>query len=101
MSRSRSKEGATPDADYGWRWGEVVEGSRNNVKCKFCEIIVTGGITRLEEHLAVEKGNVKGCENVFAEVRKKIVEQLKEYHKEKGKAEEERIIRGKNMIRRP
>ncbi|KAK8568926.1 hypothetical protein V6N12_007460 [Hibiscus sabdariffa] len=83
MSRLRSKEGATPSDDYGWRWGEVVEGSRNNVKCKFCEIIIMGGITQLKEHLAAKKGNVKACENVSTEVRKNIAEQLKEYHKEK------------------
>ncbi|KAK8565232.1 hypothetical protein V6N12_058802 [Hibiscus sabdariffa] len=31
MSRSRSKEGATPSDDYGWRCGEVVEGVRKNI----------------------------------------------------------------------
>ncbi|KAK9026581.1 hypothetical protein V6N11_039416 [Hibiscus sabdariffa] len=62
MPRSRSKEGAAPSDDYGWRWGEVVEGSRNNVKCKFCERIITKGITRLKEHLAGKIGNVKGAE---------------------------------------
>ncbi|KAK8545878.1 hypothetical protein V6N12_026694 [Hibiscus sabdariffa] len=57
MPRSRRKEGASPSDDYGWRWGEAVEGSRNNVKCKFCERIITGGITRLKEHLAGKTGN--------------------------------------------
>ncbi|MFQ6630907.1 hypothetical protein Gotur_009733, partial [Gossypium turneri] len=37
--------------DYGWRWGEPVEGGRNNVKCKFCERVIKGGITRLKDHL--------------------------------------------------
>ncbi|KAK9003425.1 hypothetical protein V6N11_060989 [Hibiscus sabdariffa] len=84
MPRSRRKEGATPSDDYGWRWGEAVEGSRNNVKCKFCERIITGGITRLKEHLAGKTGNVKACESVSAEVRKNIAEQLKEFQKEKA-----------------
>ncbi|KAK8509463.1 hypothetical protein V6N12_001472 [Hibiscus sabdariffa] len=84
MPRSRRKEGASPSDDYGWRWGEAVEGSRNNVKCKFCERIITGGITRLKEHLAGKTGNVKACECVSSEVRKNIAEQLKEYQKEKS-----------------
>ncbi|KAK9008369.1 hypothetical protein V6N11_075267 [Hibiscus sabdariffa] len=84
MPRSRRKEGASPSDDYGWRWGEAVEGSRNNVKCIFCERIITGGITRLKEHLAGKTGNVKACECVSAEVRKNIAEQLKEYQKEKA-----------------
>ncbi|KAL4281653.1 hypothetical protein GQ457_03G010240 [Hibiscus cannabinus] len=58
MSRSKSKDSAARSDDYGWRWGEVVEGSRNNVKCKFCGKILTGGITQLKEHLAAKKGNV-------------------------------------------
>ncbi|MBA0873646.1 hypothetical protein Goshw_005130 [Gossypium schwendimanii] len=32
MARSRNKEDAAPSDDYGWRWGEPVEGNRNNVK---------------------------------------------------------------------
>ncbi|KAK9041568.1 hypothetical protein V6N11_016663 [Hibiscus sabdariffa] len=84
MPRSRRKEGASPSDDYGWRWGEAVEGSRNNVKCKFCERIITGGITRLKEHLAGKTGNVKACECVSSEVIKNIAEQLKEYQKEKS-----------------
>ncbi|KAL4386542.1 hypothetical protein GQ457_09G024280 [Hibiscus cannabinus] len=55
MPRSKSKDSAARSDDYGWRWGEVVEGSRNNVKCKFCGRILTGGITQLKEHLAAKK----------------------------------------------
>ncbi|MBA0722619.1 hypothetical protein Golax_003278 [Gossypium laxum] len=55
MPRSRSKEGEAPSDDYGWRWGEPVEGGCNNVKCKFCERVIKGGITRLKEHLAAKK----------------------------------------------
>ncbi|KAL4291063.1 hypothetical protein GQ457_14G019180 [Hibiscus cannabinus] len=84
MPHLRRKEGASPSNDYGWRWGEAVQGSRNNVKCKFCERIITGGITRLKEHLAGKTRNVKACECVSAEVRKNIAEQLKGYKKEKA-----------------
>ncbi|KAL4366345.1 hypothetical protein GQ457_05G014080 [Hibiscus cannabinus] len=55
MLRSKSKDSAARSDDYGWRWGEVVEGSRNNVKCKFYGRILTGGITQLKEHLAAKK----------------------------------------------
>ncbi|MFQ6630908.1 hypothetical protein Gotur_009733, partial [Gossypium turneri] len=69
--------------DYGWRWGEPVEGGRNNVKCKFCERVIKGGITRLKDHLAIKKGNVAPCPSASTEVRKNIAQQLNEYHNEK------------------
>ncbi|KAL4291352.1 hypothetical protein GQ457_14G000310 [Hibiscus cannabinus] len=72
MPCSRSKKGATPSDDYDCRWGKVVDGSHNNVKCKFCERIITGGITRLKEHLARKIGNVKACQCVSTKVRKNI-----------------------------
>ncbi|KAA3488539.1 sulfate transporter [Gossypium australe] len=56
LLRGHSKEGESPSDDYGWRWGEPVEGGRNNVKCKFCERVIKGGITQLKEHLAAKKG---------------------------------------------
>ncbi|MFQ6665130.1 hypothetical protein Gotur_031984 [Gossypium turneri] len=83
MPRLRSKEGEAPSDDYGWRWGEPVEGGRNNVKYKFCERVINGGITRLKEHLAAKKGNVAPSPNVSTEVRKNIAQQLNEYHNEK------------------
>ncbi|MBA0722652.1 hypothetical protein Golax_003309, partial [Gossypium laxum] len=83
MPRLRSKEGEAPSDDYGWRWGEPVEGGRNNVKCKFCERVIKGGKTWLKEHLAAKKGNVAPCPNVSTEVRKNIAQQLNEYHNEK------------------
>ncbi|MFQ6665485.1 hypothetical protein Gotur_032208 [Gossypium turneri] len=82
MSCSRSKEGEAPSDDYSWRWGEPVKDGRNNVKCKFCERVIKGGITRLKEHLATKK-NVARYPNVSAKVRKNIAQQLNEYHNEK------------------
>ncbi|MFQ6665127.1 hypothetical protein Gotur_031984 [Gossypium turneri] len=61
MPRLRSKEGEAPSDDYGWRWGEPVEGGRNNVKYKFCERVINGGITRLKEHLVEER--IRGGKN--------------------------------------
>ncbi|MBA0870804.1 hypothetical protein Goshw_017425, partial [Gossypium schwendimanii] len=84
MPRSRSKEGEAPSDDYGWRWGEPVEDGCNNVKCKFCERFIKGGITRLKEHLAAKiKKNVAPFPNVLAEVRKNIAQQLNKCHNEK------------------
>ncbi|MFQ6665128.1 hypothetical protein Gotur_031984 [Gossypium turneri] len=101
MPRSRSKEGEAPSDDYSWRWGEPVEGGRNNVKCKFCERVIKGGITWLKKHLATKKREVAPCPNISAEVRKNIAQQLKEYHNEKNcEANEERRIGGKNKRRK-
>ncbi|KAK5824520.1 hypothetical protein PVK06_019295 [Gossypium arboreum] len=76
MPRSRSKEGEAHSDDYGWRWGEPVDGGHNNVKCKLYEKAIKGGITRLKEHLTAKKWNVAPCPNVLAEQRRK--EELKE-----------------------
>ncbi|KAE8712652.1 hypothetical protein F3Y22_tig00110239pilonHSYRG00274 [Hibiscus syriacus] len=67
MSRSKSKEGEAPSDDYGLRWGEPVDGHRNNVRCEFCDKVIKGGITRLKEHLPAKKGNVAPWPNVSAE----------------------------------
>ncbi|KAK5833339.1 hypothetical protein PVK06_017164 [Gossypium arboreum] len=83
MPRLRNKEDAAPSDDYGWRWGEPVEGNHNNVKCRFCGRFIKGGITRLKEHLAAKKGNVARYPHVSVEVRKTIV-QHQEYHSEKA-----------------
>ncbi|MBA0776154.1 hypothetical protein Gotri_011195, partial [Gossypium trilobum] len=81
---SRNKEDAAPSDDYGWRWGEPVEGNHNNVKCRFCGRMIKGGITQLKEHLAAKKENVARCPHVSVEVRKAIAQQLLEYRIEKA-----------------
>ncbi|MBA0715802.1 hypothetical protein Golax_014684 [Gossypium laxum] len=53
MPHSINKEDAGPSDDYGWRWGEPVE------------------------------GNVAPCPHVLTEIRKTIAQQLQEYHSEK------------------
>ncbi|MBA0573383.1 hypothetical protein Golob_000659, partial [Gossypium lobatum] len=74
MPRSRNKEDATPSDDYGWRWGEPVEGNRNNVKRN----------NTVERAFGYKKKrNVVPCPHVLAEVRKTIAQQLQEYHSEK------------------
>ncbi|MBA0785599.1 hypothetical protein Gotri_027684 [Gossypium trilobum] len=60
-----------------------IEGGRNNVKWKFCERVIKGGITWLKDHLATKKGNVAPCPSVSTKVRKNIAQQLNEYHNEK------------------
>ncbi|KAK5785470.1 hypothetical protein PVK06_040060 [Gossypium arboreum] len=84
MPCSRNKEEVAPSDDYGWRWGELVEGNRNNVKCRFCGRIIKRGITQLKEYLAVKKGNVTPYPHGSVKVRKSIGQQLQEYHREKA-----------------
>jgi len=41
-----------PSDDVGWHFGNIVQGrGRNTIQCKFCQTIITGGITWLKEHL--------------------------------------------------
>lgn len=51
--------------DPGWAHGVMVNGGRQKIKCKYChKVILGGGISRLKQHLAGERGNVTACEEV-------------------------------------
>ncbi|KAF7146230.1 hypothetical protein RHSIM_Rhsim04G0084200 [Rhododendron simsii] len=59
----------------------MVENNRNKSQCIFCGKIVSGGITRLKEHLAHKKGQVSSCPSVSGEVRELMMKHLKDYSK--------------------
>lgn len=71
----------TPSDDIGWKFGKMVENNRNKSQCIFCGKIVSGGITRLKEHLAHKKGQVSSCPSVSGEVRELMMKHLKDYSK--------------------
>nr|TKR66453.1 uncharacterized protein D5086_0000311430 [Populus alba] len=63
--------------DPGWAHGTMVNGGRQKIKCKYChKIFLGGGISRLKQHLAGERGNVTPCEEVPDEVKVQIQQHL-------------------------
>jgi hypothetical protein len=54
-----------------------VNGGRQKIKCKYChKIMLGGGISRLKQHLAGERGNVAPCEEVPEEVKVQMQQHL-------------------------
>ncbi|GKV13300.1 hypothetical protein SLEP1_g24329 [Rubroshorea leprosula] len=63
--------------DVGWDYGELSDSKGfNAVKCKFCRSIFKGGIYRLNCHLAHYGTNVKKCQKVSNEAKKRCWEAL-------------------------
>ena len=63
--------------DPGWAHGTMVNGGRQKIKCKYChKIFLGGGISRLKQHLAGERGNVTPCEEVPEDVKVQIQQHL-------------------------
>lgn len=55
----------------------MVNGGRQKIKCKYChKVMLGGGISRLKQHLAGERGNVAPCEEVPEEVKLQIQQLL-------------------------
>lgn len=69
---------APPKAtDVGWSHGTMVNGDRQKIKCNYCsKIMLGGGISRLKQHLAGERGNISPCEKVPDEVRAQIQQHI-------------------------
>lgn len=91
MVETREFFDAFPDAQYkdeqalvppratdpGWAHGIMVNGGRQKIRCKYChKVILGGGISRLKQHLAGERGNVAPCEEVPEEVKLEIQQHL-------------------------
>eukprot|EP00268_Persea_americana_P003521 TRINITY_DN11063_c1_g1_i3.p1 TRINITY_DN11063_c1_g1~~TRINITY_DN11063_c1_g1_i3.p1 ORF type:complete len:427 (+),score=78.69 TRINITY_DN11063_c1_g1_i3:391-1671(+) len=60
------------DVDPAWQHGVDVDGKKSKIKCNYCGKVVTGGITRLKEHLAHKTGNVAKCTKVSPELKKEM-----------------------------
>ncbi|KAJ4720490.1 HAT transposon superfamily [Melia azedarach] len=75
----KDNQGLAPPraTDPGWAHGTMVNGGRQKIKCKYChKIFLGGGISRLKQHLAGERGNVAPCEEVPEEVKVQIQQHL-------------------------
>ncbi|CAL5214751.1 unnamed protein product [Lathyrus oleraceus] len=65
-----------PSEDIGWYFGTPEPENRNNVRCKLCNVVIKGGITRLKQHIAHMKGQVTTCGRVTTMVRENMMELL-------------------------
>ncbi|CAL5208152.1 unnamed protein product [Lathyrus oleraceus] len=65
-----------PSEDIGWYFGTPELGSRNNVCCKLCNVVIKGGITRLKQHIAYMKGQIAACGSVTTMVRENMMKLL-------------------------
>lgn len=82
--------------DPAWKYGEEVrpEGEQKKayvyIKCKFCDRVITGGVSRMKNHLAGTHSNTTPCEKAP----KEVVKEMKDYL-ERGKQAKE--IRQENF----
>ncbi|XP_020268882.1 uncharacterized protein LOC109844304 isoform X2 [Asparagus officinalis] len=55
----------------------MVNGDRQKIKCRYCsKVILGGGISRLKQHLAGERGNIAPCEKVPDDVKSQIQQHM-------------------------
>lgn len=62
--------------DIGWEHGKAIDGDKRKVMCNYCSKIVSGGITRLKQHVANIPGNVEPCPSSPKEVSNLIRQSL-------------------------
>ncbi|KAG8634277.1 hypothetical protein MANES_17G022250v8 [Manihot esculenta] len=65
-----------PSQDIGWNFATPT-GKKGEMTCNFCGKKITGGITRLKQHLANIPGQVAGCQKVSAQVKKDMGNMLR------------------------
>lgn len=78
--------------DPTWEFGERLDGTNHfKVKCKLCAKVITGGITRLKEHIAGKQGNVAQCNNATSQhvrICRELLDANTQKKKHKAKVEE-------------
>ncbi|XP_010247484.1 PREDICTED: uncharacterized protein LOC104590486 isoform X2 [Nelumbo nucifera] len=79
FSTVKEDQGLAPPraTDLGWAHGMMVNGDRQKIKCRYChKVILGGGISRLKQHLAGERGNIAPCEKVPDDVKAQMQQHL-------------------------
>ncbi|GKD08038.1 zinc finger protein [Tanacetum coccineum] len=88
------------NGDMAWEWGVWKDPTKKgNIWCTLCDKKMSGGITRLKQHLTHTKGDVTGCTSVTTEITKRVLASMQE--KEKIAKEKRRtieILRSDNTI---
>ncbi|KAL0917781.1 hypothetical protein M5K25_012869 [Dendrobium thyrsiflorum] len=82
MVRGKEKSNASLRRDPSWKYSVQVDiggGEKTYVylKCNFCDKVVKGGVTRMNEHLSDSHKNVAPCANVPDKVKKEISAYMK------------------------
>ncbi|GKB25165.1 zinc finger protein [Tanacetum coccineum] len=100
-SANTSSDAATgircTNGDMAWEWGEWKDPTKKaNIWCTLCGKKMSGGITRLKQHLTHTKGDVTGCTKVTTEITKRVLASMHE--KEKITKEKRRTIEILNTI---
>lgn len=75
----KDEQGLAPPraTDLGWAHGMMVNGDRQKIQCKYClKVILGGGISRLKQHLAGERGNIAPCEKVPDDIKTQMQQHL-------------------------
>ncbi|XP_062014189.1 uncharacterized protein LOC133730654 [Rosa rugosa] len=82
--------------DIGWEYAELAEladaSNLDRLKCKLCGKLVSGGIYRMNQHIAHIKGNVAPCKKSSDEDKakcKNAIEEAKSKKKQKSRHEAE------------
>ncbi|KAI3682622.1 hypothetical protein L1987_82723 [Smallanthus sonchifolius] len=89
MSSDANNASNCSNRDMAWEWGECRDPMKKQcVWCKICGHKMSGGITRLKQHLTNTGGQVKGCSKVTVDIQKRVMASIKE--KEKIKLEKKR-----------
>ncbi|KAK1281857.1 hypothetical protein QJS10_CPB22g01094 [Acorus calamus] len=76
---SKDDQGSAPPraTDLGWAHGLMVNGDRQKIQCRYCyKVILGGGISRLKQHLAGERGNIAPCDKVPDDVKGQMQQHL-------------------------
>ena len=91
--------------DIAWEWGVLKDPTkRGTVWCTLCDKRMSGGITRLKQHLTHTKGDVTGCPKVTTEITKRVLASMQEKDKvtkeKKKKFRNSKVIKYDRFIRR-
>ena len=65
-------------SDIGWAHGVELDGNYKKIKCKYCEKVLIGGITRFKHHLAGTKKNISVCPAVPDDVKQTMLKACRE-----------------------
>lgn len=71
------------EKDACWEYGDKLDGNR--VRCRFCQKVINGGISRFKFHLSqIPSKGVNPCVKVTDDVREKVIAliEAKESHRE-------------------
>ena len=82
-----------PKKDIGWNHGEPINVGKKKSRCNYCGKIISGGVTRLKQHVDRVIGQVDPCPTAPQEISKMLREHLSDTAKAR-----ENVKRKKEML---